>query len=105
MPTVSEVLGGLLANALKSPRSTVSSILTGAIGGLPILLGTGLIHGKAASIAGSILIVSKVLWGAFFQSDPGKTLAFSPGSSKPEMVASHETPNDPSAIPVPEVKP
>lgn len=73
MPTVNEVLGGLLENAVKNPRSTVSGLLTGVIGFVPVLLMTGLIHGKAAIIAGTILSASKIIWAAFFQKDPVKT--------------------------------
>lgn len=98
MPTISEVLGGLLENAVQNPRTTVSSILTAFIGGVPILLGTGLIHGKAATIAGSILLTSKVVWGTFFQKDAGHTPAFVPGVGV-QNVPSHEIPDNPAAVP------
>lgn len=99
MPTVNEVLGGLLETAIKNPRTTISSILTALIGGVPILLGTGMIHGKAATIAGSILLTSKVIWGTFFQKDAGKTPAYVPGKGI-QNVPSHEIPDSPDAIPV-----
>jgi hypothetical protein len=99
MPTVSEVVGGLLENAIQNPRTTVSSILTALIGGVPILLGTGLIHGKAATIAGSILLTSKIIWGTFFQKDAGRTPAYVPGIGV-QNVPSHEIPDNPAAVPV-----
>ena len=48
MPTVNQVLGGLLDNAIKNPRTTISGILTGLIGLIPTLLAGGIIHGKRA---------------------------------------------------------
>lgn len=70
MPTVSEVLGGLLDKAVKNPRTTISSFLTAAIGSIPILLASGKIGLKGTAILTGVLTTSKLVWGTFFQSDP-----------------------------------
>jgi len=98
MPTVNEVLGGLLDNAIKNPRTTISGILTGLIGLIPTLLAGGVIHGKAATIALSVVATSKVILSSFFQKDAGQTPAYVPGQSEPVMVPAHEVPNDPQAV-------
>lgn len=64
MPTVSEVLGGVLENALAHPKSTIQSVLTCLMVGVPCLLTSGVIHGKTAGIAGAVLAVVKVYVGA-----------------------------------------
>lgn len=63
MPNVSEVLGGMLQRALDNPKTTVQSLLTCVMMLVPALLAGNVIHGKAATIAGTILAVSKVLVG------------------------------------------
>jgi len=101
MPTVNEVLGGLLENAIKNPRTTISGILTGLIGLIPTLLAAGIIHGKAATIALSVVATSKVILAAFFQKDAGQVPAYIPGQREPVMVPAHEIPNDPQAVAAP----
>ena len=106
MPTVNEVLGGLLENAIQNPKTTASSTLTVLIGVIPALLSAHLIHGKAAAISLSLVSAAKFILGTFFQKDAGKTPAFPPGASEPVMVPSHEVPNDPAAVPAaPKVTP
>lgn len=104
MPTVSEVVGGLLDNAIKNPRSSISSILTAALSGIPVALGTGMIHGKAAVALGTVLGASKIIWGVFFQKDAQRTLALVPGDPTPQMVPAHGIPDDPAAMAVVESK-
>jgi hypothetical protein len=64
MPTVNEVLGGLLQKAINNPKTTAQSFLTCFLTLVPTLLAVGAIHGKAAAIAGSLLAVAKVWVGA-----------------------------------------
>lgn len=68
MPTVNEVLGGLLQKAVDNPKTTAQSLLTCTMVLVPTLLGAGMIHGKAAAIAGSLLAAAKMLVG-FTQTD------------------------------------
>jgi hypothetical protein len=100
MPTVNEVLGGMLQNFLQHPRTTISGVLTFLLTGIPVLLGTGAIHGKAAAVLFSLCGGCKLIWAAFFMKDSGSQLAQVPGSLIPQMVPSHEVPDNPAAIPV-----
>jgi hypothetical protein len=63
MPTVNEVLGGLLQKAVQNPKSTIQSFLTVFLTSVPLLLASGSIHGKAAAIAASLLSVAKIFLG------------------------------------------
>lgn len=63
MPTVNEVLGGMLSRAIQNPKTTLQSLLTCVMVLVPTLLASNLIHGKAAAIAGGILAAAKVLVG------------------------------------------
>ena len=80
---------------------TTRSILTVMRQRLGELIGTqGAIHGKAATILFSILGGCKLIWAAFFMKDSGSQLAKVPGSLVPQMVPSHEVPDNPAAIPI-----
>ena len=103
MPNLNEVLGGLLANALKNPKSSCQSILTILLVLVPTLMSAGVLHGKAAAIAGSLLSVAK-LWLGMLEKDAGHTTAIVPGVSEPIEIESHEIPNDPAATPVTDPK-
>jgi hypothetical protein len=59
-PTISQVLGGILQNALAHPKTTIQSILTAAMFGTTALMTCGCISGKALAIAGVVLTVAKV---------------------------------------------
>lgn len=61
--------------------------------------GSPLIGPHAMQIITLILAVLNAI-NRHFQTDAGKTVALVPGSDTPEVVPSHETPNDPSATPV-----
>lgn len=60
MPTVSEVIGGVLQNALAHPKSTLQAILTALMFGTTGLLACGCISGKAFAIAGSLQVAAKI---------------------------------------------
>lgn len=82
MPTVSEVLGGVLQNAIAHPKSTIQSILTALMFGTTGLLACGCISGKALTIAGGLLAAAKIGLG-MMQTD-GLTV---PPGSKINQVA------------------
>lgn len=60
MPTVSEVLGGVLQNAIAHPKTTIQSILTSTLAVTGLLLGTSIISPKVAGIITALNVVAKV---------------------------------------------
>lgn len=99
MPTVNEVIGGWLENAIQNPKTTISSILTAAIGLIPALMAGGIIQGHHMVTAEAVVVTCKVLLGAFIQTDPGRQKAVVPGQGV-QTVDAHEVPDDPKAKPV-----
>jgi hypothetical protein len=82
MPTVNDVIGGMLQNAISHPKSTIQSILTALMFGTTALLACGCVSGKVVAIAGGVLTVAKVGLG-MMQTD-GLTV---PPGSKINQVA------------------
>jgi hypothetical protein len=59
-PTISQVLGGLLQNAIAHPKTTIQAILSDLMGLDLLLLGCGCLSVKQTSIAFGVLSVCKL---------------------------------------------
>jgi hypothetical protein len=71
MPTVNEVLGGVLQNAIDNPQSTIQSILSSVFAITLLLMGVGTLSPKVASIVVTLNTLAKVGLG-MYQKDPKK---------------------------------
>ena len=90
----------LKANFLGSPKSTITGLC-----GLAISVTIAII--ALPPKASAPVVILAVLRGIvdFTKQDAGKQLALVPGKSDPELVPSHETPDDPAAVAVSNVNP
>lgn len=90
----------LKTNFLGSPKSTISGVC-GLI--ISITLSVLLLPPKASAPLVLIAVCRGIV--DFTKQDAGKQLAKVPGKAEPELVPSHETPDDPEAVPVGEANP
>lgn len=80
-------------------KSTVSSILTATLATSAAFLApplNTLVSAKVILWIGAAQIIGKI-WIGLLTQDAGTTLAILPGDSKPEVVPSHEVPDEPAA--------
>jgi hypothetical protein len=80
---------------LSNPKSTA----VGACGLVIAVTMAWMALPPKASIPVTVIAIARALI-QFFSDDAGKTLAKLPGSTSPQLVDSHETPDDPQAVPV-----
>jgi hypothetical protein len=87
-------------------KTTVAGLLSafvGTIGPVTAYLATTN-NPKATEVCGALTCAGAVarIWIGLIQNDAGTTLAVVPGSPSPQLVPSHETPDNPAATPVKE---
>lgn len=87
----------LVTFALQNWKSTVSGLLTVGLTTTAALLAYPpvMANPKWVVIGGGIQVVLKI-WVSILQQDAGTTVAQVPGEATPQVVPSHEVPNDPS---------
>lgn len=85
-------------NFLRSPKSTITGICGLAIA---IILAIYALPPKTSGALIAVAVLRAVV--DFSKQDAGTTLAIAPGSSTPQQVSSHEVPDDPAAVAVPQV--
>jgi len=83
------------ATLLKDWKTSTVGVLSFAIA--LIIAYTALPKGATASVVALALLRAAV---GFLQKDAGVTQAIVPGKSEPQTVDSHETPDNPAAVPV-----
>jgi hypothetical protein len=69
MPTVNEVLGGLLQNAIDNPQSTIQGILTSVYGITTTLMMGQVLSARVSGIIVGMNTVAKLLL-SMYQKDP-----------------------------------
>jgi hypothetical protein len=99
----------MIANFLTHWKTTTAGILSFVVNSLTLLTGylgtsdinnTGTIHVSTKVALGlTITLALCRAWVGLLQKDAGTTPATLPGSSQPVAVPSHETPDDPKAVP------
>jgi hypothetical protein len=85
---------------LQNWKTTAQSLLSGLIGLSAVAPALSFLTPKQAGCLVSAGVVAKVILGVF-QKDAGSTLAVEPGDPTPQIVPSHEIPNSPTAVPIP----
>lgn len=86
---------------VKDWKSSAQPILTVFLVVAPLLTAPGSpIHSAAFAWAVGILSAAAKVGIGISQKDAGVTLAHVPGSEEPQVVASHEQPDDSAAVPV-----
>ena len=79
-------------------KTTAQSILTSAIGIVPVFMGLGIFTPRQALFVGAVPGIAKVIIG-LLQQDAGTAVARVAGAGE-QVVSSHEVPDDPNAKPI-----